>query len=65
MRWRLYAEGLVGEDADLWLLENTLTVEHAGEPLSAYEDAYDADGDRGRTGRLLEVGKPTCSRPRS
>ena len=60
MRWRLYAEeGLAGEDADLWLLENTLTVEHAGEPLSAYEVAYDADGGRGRTGRLLEVGKPT------
>jgi hypothetical protein len=36
MRWRLYAEeALAGEGADLWLLENTLTVEHAGEPLSA------------------------------
>jgi hypothetical protein len=43
MRWRLYAEeGLAGEGADLWLLENTLTVEHAGELLSAYEVAYDA-----------------------
>ncbi len=40
-------------------MENTLTVEHAGEPLSTYEVAYDADGGRGRTGRLLEVGKPT------
>ena len=40
-------------------MENTLTAEHAGEPLSAYEVAYDADGGRGRTGRLLEVRKPT------
>jgi putative transposase len=60
MRWCLYAEeGLAGEDADLWRLENTLTAEHAGEPLSAYEVAYDADGGRGRPGRLLEVRKPT------
>ncbi|MDQ3316384.1 MAG: helix-turn-helix domain-containing protein [Actinomycetota bacterium] len=60
MRWRLYAEeGLAGEGADLWLLENTLTVEHAGEPLSAYEVAYDAEGGRGGSGRLLEVKKAT------
>jgi len=60
MRWRLYAEeALAGEDADLWLLENTLTVEHAGEPLSAYEVAYDAQGGRGGSGRLLEVMKAT------
>jgi transposase len=60
MRWRLYAEeGLAGEDADLWLLENTLTVEHAGEPLSAYEVAYDVEGGRGGSGRLLEVKKAT------
>ena len=59
MRWRLYAEeGLAGEEAELWLLENTLTVEHAGEPLSAYEVAYDAAGGRSGAGRLLEVGKP-------
>jgi len=62
MRWRLYAEeGLAGEDADLWLLENTLTVEHAGRPLWAYEVAYDARSPvgRGGYGRLLEVSKPT------
>ncbi len=60
MRWRLYAEeGLAGEGADLWLLENTLTVEHAGEPLSAYEVAYDAEGGRGGSGRLVEVKKAT------
>ncbi len=60
MRWRLYAEeGLAGKEADLWLLDKTLTVEHAGEPLSAYEVAYDAEGERGGRRRLLEVGRPT------
>jgi hypothetical protein len=56
MRWRLYAEeGLAGEDADLWLMENTLTVEHAGEPLPAYEIAYEAGSGRSGSGKLLEV----------
>jgi hypothetical protein len=62
MRWRLYAEeGLAGKEADLWLLEKTLTVEHAGEPLSAYEIAYDgrSPGARSGSGRLLRVSKPT------
>jgi hypothetical protein len=60
MRWRLYAEeALAGAEAELWLVENTLTVEHAGEPLSAYEVAYEAQGGRGGSGRLLEVSKPT------
>jgi hypothetical protein len=64
MRWRLYGEeALAGEEADLWLLENTLTLEHAGEPLSAYEVARDAAGApddvRGRSGRLAAVRKPT------
>jgi transposase InsO family protein len=60
MRWRLYAEeALAGEEAQLWLLERTLTVEHAGEPLSAYEVAYGTEGGRGRSGRLLEVKKAT------
>ena len=60
MRWRLYGEeGLAGKEAELWLLENTLTVEHAGESLSAYEVRYDADGGRGGTGRLLEVRRST------
>jgi putative transposase len=61
MRWRLYAEeGLTGKEADLWLLEKTLTVEHAGEPLSAYEVDHHArgSGGRGGYGRLLEVKKP-------
>jgi hypothetical protein len=60
MRWRLYAEErLAGRQADLWLLENTLTVEHAGEPLWAYEVAYQQVGGRSGSGRLLEVRKPT------
>jgi transposase InsO family protein len=55
MRWRLYGEeALAGKEAELWLLENTLTLEHAGEPLSAYEVARDAAGSpddaRGRSG---------------
>ena len=59
MRWRLYGEeGLAGKEAELWLLDKTLTVEHAGEPLSAYQVAYDATGGRSGSGRLLEVGKP-------
>ncbi len=59
MRWRLYAaEGLAGKEAELWLLEKALTVEHTGEALSAYAVDYDA-GDRGRSGRLLEVSRPT------
>ncbi len=37
----------------------TLTVEHAGEPLSAYEVDYDATGGRSGSGRLLGVRRPT------
>jgi len=60
MRWRLYAEeALAGREADLWLLEKTLTVEHAGESLSSYEVDYDAAGGRSGTGKLLTVKKPT------
>ena len=60
MRWRLYGEeGLAGEETDLWLLEKTLTVEHAGRPLSSYEVDYDPGGGRGGSGRLLAVGRPT------
>ena len=40
-------------------MEKTLTVEHAGEPLSSYEVRYDAAVGRGGSGRLLEVKKPT------
>lgn len=52
---------VAGRQADLWLLESTLTVEHADEPLSAYEVSHGAgsSGARGRSGRLLEVKRPT------
>jgi hypothetical protein len=57
---RLYGEeGLAGKEAELWLLENTLTVEHAVRSLSAYEISYDAGGGQAGSGRLLEVSKPT------
>jgi transposase InsO family protein len=60
MRWRLYGvEALAGKEADLWLLEKTLTVEHAGRPLSSYEVDYDPSGGRGGAGRLLRVTRPT------
>ena len=37
-RWRVYGEeSLAGEEATLWLQGRTLTLEHAGEPLSRYE----------------------------
>lgn len=59
MRWRIYAEeGLAGKEADLWLLEKTLTVEYAGEPLSAYEVDHDPAGGRGGSGGLLAFGEP-------
>ena len=34
-------------------------MEHAGEPLSAYEVAYHAAGGSDGAGRLLEVSRPT------
>jgi len=60
MRWRIYGEeGLAGKEAELWLLDKTLTVEHAGEPLSSYEVGYDPAGGRSGSGRLLQVKRPT------
>ncbi|MBA2714976.1 MAG: transposase family protein, partial [Rubrobacteraceae bacterium] len=60
MRWRLYAEeGLAGKEAELWLLEKTLTVEHAGEPLSTYEVDHHPAGGSSDSGSLLAVRKPT------
>lgn len=43
-RWKVYGEeGLAGKEAALWLRENTLTVEHAGEPLSRYDVEFAPD----------------------
>ncbi len=53
-RWKVYGEeGLAGREATLWLGEKTLTVEHAGEPLSRYTVEFSAG-----TGKPLTVGRP-------
>ena len=53
-RWRVYGEeGLVGREADLWLQERTLTLEHAGEPLSRYSVEFAAG-----TGKPRAVARP-------
>ena len=50
--WRIYGEeGLAGRKATLWLAAESLTVEHAGEPLSRYGSKVKAG-----TGRLRAVG---------
>jgi putative transposase len=55
-RWRLYGEeGLAGREAAIWLQEKSLTVEHAGEPLSRYE-VEQALGSR--VGKLQAVRRP-------
>jgi hypothetical protein len=53
-RWRVYGEeGLAGREAALWLREKTLTVEHAGEPLSRYAVEFSAG-----TGKPRAVARP-------
>lgn len=52
--WRLYGEeALAGREAALWLASESLTVEHAGEPLSRYAVEVEA-----ATGRLRSVARP-------
>jgi hypothetical protein len=54
-RWRLYGEeALAGSEAALWLQEKSLTLEHAGEPLSRYEVEHEL-----ATGKLRGVSRPT------
>ena len=49
--WRLYGEeALAGKEAALWLAAESLTGEHAGEPLSRYEVRVEAG-----TGELRSV----------
>ena len=44
-RWRLYGdEGLVGEQASVWLMKETLTVTHAEQPVAQYAVAFGDDG---------------------
>src|SRR5918999_1615653 len=52
--WRLYGErGLAGERAAVWVWDEELTIEYAGETLARYRVTYEADGHR-----LREVGEP-------
>ena len=52
--WRVYGEeALAGREAALWLAKESLTVEHAGEPLSRYEVMLEPD-----TGELRSVARP-------
>jgi putative transposase len=54
MHWRVYGEeALAGREAALWLAAESLTVEHAGEPISRY-DARLASG----TGELRSLTRP-------
>ena len=49
--WRVYGEeALAGREAALWLATESLTIEHAGEPLSRYEVRVEPD-----TGELRSV----------
>ncbi len=52
--WRVYGEeGLAGRDAEVWLYNETLSVEFAEQPLSRYEVKYQPDGRR-----LREIAHP-------
>ena len=52
--WKIYGEeALAGREAALWLAAESLTVEHAGEPLSRYEVRFERD-----TGELGSVARP-------
>lgn len=52
--WRIYGrEALAGREAALWLAAESLTVEHAGEPLSRYEVRVET-----ATGELRSVARP-------
>lgn len=52
--WRVYGEeALAGRQAALRLAAESLTLEHAGEPLSRYEVEVEV-----ATGRLRSVGRP-------
>jgi hypothetical protein len=52
--WKVYGEeALAGREAALWLAAESLTVEHAGEPLSRYEVRVEPG-----TGELRAVTRP-------
>jgi putative transposase len=52
--WRVYGEeALAGREAALWLAAESLTLEHAGEPLSRYEVRVEPE-----SGELRSVARP-------
>jgi transposase-like protein len=52
--WRVYGEeALAGREAALWLAAESLTMEHAGEPLSRYEVRVEPE-----SGELRSVARP-------
>jgi hypothetical protein len=52
--WRVYGEeALAGNEAALWLAAESLTLGHAGGPLSRYAEEVEPD-----TGALRSVGRP-------
>jgi putative transposase len=52
--WKIYGEeALAGREAALWLAAESLTVEHAGEPLSRFEVRVET-----ATGELRSVARP-------
>ncbi len=52
--WKIYGEeALAGREAALWLAAESLTLEHAGEPLSRYEVRVEP-----KTGKLRSVERP-------
>jgi len=54
MHWRVYGEeALAGREAALWLAAESLTVEHAGEPLSRYDARLAPE-----TGELRSLARP-------
>jgi len=58
--WRIYGkEGLAKQEAAIWLHEKTLTLEHAGQPLSRYDVEY-APGDPGEADgkKLAAIRRP-------
>jgi putative transposase len=54
MHWRIYGEeALAGREAALWLAAESLTLEHAGEPLSRYDARLAPE-----TGELRSLTRP-------
>ena len=58
MHWRILGnEGLARREVALWLSNDALAVQHAGETLSRYEVLYQSSSG-GQVGKLLHVWHP-------